>query len=73
MKFEIGDLLRVKDSASVPAHWRGAVGLCIKIMHHECGPQQMMEYDYKVLVGDEGKICFYEKELEIMNKGTGNE
>lgn len=79
MKFKVGDLLRITNiagpgagvGAAGPEIWRGKICLCVKVM--QTGPPGMTYCDYEVLVGDEGKICFYENELEIVNKGNGNE
>jgi len=69
-KFKAGDLLKVKDDAG-PEHWRGQNGLCIVVLQPLANG--MAYYDYKVLLDDMSRICFYENELELMNKGSGNE
>lgn len=70
MKFKVGDLVRINEIVG-PEHWRGKAGVCIEIL--PASTELGNGYHYKVLIGDERKVCFYENELELMNKGSGNE
>lgn len=68
-KFKVGDLLRVKDDAG-PEHWRGQNGLCIETNIKNAID---LNYDYRLLINDTDRICFYEDELEMLSEGNRNE